>query len=351
MQASCGSQNQKFLLIRLCEAAACRAPEEAEMMRMNLLKPTPLVAEALGAASTPVIVTGAGGWLGQAALEMLDSVFGPKLPGRVTAFASAARVLELRSGRRLDALAYESLPERGPHGALILHCAFRTRGHAGEPGYVQTNRAIAAAMRDFMARRGAAGLFIPSSGAVYRADRTLDSDLNANPYGVLKREDEAGFAAAAAGICPAVIMRIFNLAGPLINNLTGYALASMLIDILAGGPVRLRAARPVIRGYAHVEDVLNIALGLLLRGRTPPVFDTAGQEIEIGALAARAAALLGAPGMAIIRPDWEAGAPDRYVGEPAGFEAAAGVVEVTLRGLDQQIVDTAGYLAGVREKT
>jgi nucleoside-diphosphate-sugar epimerase len=305
------------------------------------------LAAALAGSAAPIIVTGAGGWLGQAALEMLDSVFGAALPERVTAFTSGARVLRLRSGRRLEALAYETLAARGPRGALILHCAFRTRGHAGEAGYVEANRAITTAMRDFIARNGAAGLFVPSSGAVYRADRTLDTDLAANPYGVLKAEDEAIFGTLAAGRFPAAIIRIFNLAGPLINNISAYALASVCTDILAGGPIRLRAAKPVIRAYAHVEDVLNIALGLLLGGRAPPVFDTAGEAIEIGALAARAAALLGAPWMAIVRPDWAGGAPDKYVGEAAGFAAAAGLAGVGLRGLDAQIADTAGYLAGL----
>lgn len=50
----------------------------------------------------------------------------------------------------------------------------------------------------------------------------------------------------------------------------------ILRDLLANRPVTLSAVHPVWRGYAHVNDELSIAMGLLLAGHSPPVFDSWG---------------------------------------------------------------------------
>lgn len=248
----------------------------------------PALADTLRRRDVPVVVTGTGGWLGQAALEMLEGALGEDLARRVCVYAAAARKVELRSGRILQARAFAELERAAARPALILHFAFLTRGFAGAADFAAVNRRISATMRGYIERNGAAGVFIPSSGASYRAERDV--------YGALKLEDEADFAALARRHAfPAVIPRIFNLAGPFINNLNHYALACMIADVAGDGPVRLRAAHPVWRSYAHVEDVLSIGLAGLLQGVTLKGFDTAGEEeIEISELAARVARVLGA---------------------------------------------------------
>lgn len=302
------------------------------------------IGDALRRTDCPVIVTGAGGWLGQAALTALGGVFGADLPARVMAFSTQPRTL-----CGVTTLPYAALADLRAGPGLILHLAFRTKGYEAEPGYVEANRAIAATLRGFIERNGARGLFIPSSGAVYGPDGALRTDVAAAPYGALKYEDELQFGALAARLSiPAVITRIFNLAGPCMNNLTGYALACIITDTLRGGPITLRAARPVWRAYTHVGDVLAIALSLLLREQSLPVFDTGGEALELGALAARTARLLTGGALPVVRPDWKNGEPDRYLGDGAAYEAAAAQAGVALRRLDAQIIDTADYIRGLR---
>ncbi len=306
----------------------------------------PEVAEGLRRNTAPIIVTGAGGWLGQAALEALDEALGEVMPERVIAFASTAKPLVLRSGRGIAVRAYDTLGELVMGPALILHFAFRTRGFAREEGYIETNRRITRTMQRFIARNGAFGMFVPSSGAVYGPGRVLHQNLEADPYGALKYEDELIFGALARqhGF-PVAIIRIFNLAGPCMNNLTGYALACIITDVLRGGPVQLRAAHPVLRGYAHVGDVLNIALSLLLGRHELPVFDSAGEKaLEIGESAQLVSRLIAGKELPVERPEWQAGAPDRYLGDMQSYAAAAGLAGVALRPLEVQIRDTAGYI-------
>ncbi len=277
----------------------------------------------------------------------LDNALGETLLSRVQAFSTASRMLALPSGRSVTARPYESLKELETAPALILHFAFRTRGYAREPGYVETNRAISAVMQNYISHSGALGLFVPSSGAVYGADRIPHQNIAADPYGALKYEDELTFSGLAKRLgFPAVVMRIFNLAGPGMNNLTGYALACIITDILRGGPIALRAAHPVWRSYTHVADVLNIALSLLLKGDSPAVFDTAGEPgIEIGDLARLVSRAIAGTELPVIRPPgWETAVPDRYLGDMASYAKAAAQAGVVLHPLEQQILDTAYYI-------
>jgi nucleoside-diphosphate-sugar epimerase len=311
---------------------------------------TPCVADMLLNRDGPVIVTGATGWVGQAILEMFDTLSGERAPARLQAFASTDRTMTLRSGRRVQAQAYTRLAECTVRTAIIFHCAFLTREHAGRLGvddYVSRNRAISEAMAAFIERNGARSLFIPSSGAVYGPDRRLHDDLSRFPYAVLKLADEGNFSALGQrlGFNVAVI-RIFNLAGPFVNKWESYALASIISDVLGGGPVVLRADRPVYRSYAFVRDVVDLAVCVMLAGEDVPAFDTAGEvTLELQELAERVVNVLNAPGCAIARPPVQAGAADRYTGDPVAFLALARKFGLRLTPLDRQIVATARYQA------
>lgn len=309
----------------------------------------PGVAAALADPARHFVVTGGGGWLGRAALDILDRVYGADLPRRVSVFGVGAKLLDLRSGRRIASRPFAEMARLKRAGPTILHFAYLTRGYAAQmplATYLAINRGLSVTVAEAAERCGARGFFLPSSGAVYRQDRTPEHDLTANPYGVLKLEDEARFTALARrGGFPAVVFRIFNLAGPFMNHKSHYALGSILQDIAAGRTIELTAAHPVVRSYTHVGDLLTLALSLLARGEGAGPLDTAGQPaIEIGALARRAARLLGRPGLEIRRPEFASAPADIYVGDGARFEALAGAVGLRLRTLDEQIVETASFL-------
>lgn len=299
-----------------------------------------------------VVVTGGGGWLGQASLEMLDSCFGDAIASRVHVFGSSARSLILRSGRSIPCRELADLSGLSPRPCLVLHYAFVTRDKVGKiplEDFINRNEAISALVAKEATRLQAAGIFVPSSGAVYRADRSIDDDLERNPYGVMKARDEQRFLALAeTKLRPRItVCRVFNLAGPFINKVDSYALASILIDIERGGPIRLRANRPVLRSYVHVRDVVDLAAALLLSGGQPPVdpFDTTGELIiEIGELARRAATLLENPKMTIDRPAFVSEVADCYVGDGSTMATLLSSNNLALCSLDTQILDTAGYL-------
>lgn len=319
--------------------------------RSDRLAFSPHVAATLRDSDLKVVVTGGGGWMGRATLEMLESAFGERTAARVRVFGSSSRVLILRSGRPLQVHPLALLPGSvvGPH--LFAHYAFATREFVAELGleaYVARNRAITAIAADHLARTGPVGFFSISSGAVYLGD-----DPATNPYGALKAEDERLFLEVArqdhrGGRAPRVVIpRLFNLAGPFLNKPERYVLGSVIEDIVRGGPIQLTATKPVVRSYVHVADLVDVGFAAMT-GEDPlpdTPFDTAGErEIEVGELAELASAVLGRPGMPVERPPLDGSAPDRYVGDPTTLRSLAAAHGVPLKLLPRQIKETALYL-------
>jgi nucleoside-diphosphate-sugar epimerase len=318
---------------------------------MQALCFAPSFAAALRASDLGVVVTGAGGWLGQAAVEMLAQAFGENAGQRLALFSSNDRTLVLRSGESLVCRRLESIAELPHRPWLFFHFAYLTREKVGGFGlaeYVRLNRSISAQVIAAARRVNAAGLCVPSSGAVYRRDRTLESSLEANPYGVLKLEDERTFAELAHELgCRAVLPRVFNLAGPFINKLPSYALSSLILDAQQGRPLCIRSNHRVVRSYIHVADLLGLALAFLLTRDNQPIarFDTAGERaVEVAELADAIQAALGTR-LPIERPPLREGADDIYVGERDPMHSLLARYHLDLHPLDAQIRDTALYLA------
>lgn len=300
-------------------------------------------------------VTGGSGWLGQATLSVLADALGDDFADRVAVFGSGARGLTLPDGRTVACQPLDAISELPQRPWMFLHYAFLTKDRVQQitnTDYIRANVAIADTVEAAVRRVGAAGMFVPSSGAVYRTDRMLDRDMERNPYGTMKLSDEQRFSKLSAECgFPLALVRVFNLAGPGINKFRVYALASIIANILRDEPIRLNAAVPVIRSYVHIGDLLSLVFSLLLAqdSKSPPVFDTAGErEIEVGELASLAANLLGKPNLPVKRPEVAAEPVSRYVGDGTLMQCLAQKYSIALRDLPRQITDTADYLLSLQ---
>jgi nucleoside-diphosphate-sugar epimerase len=297
-----------------------------------------------------VVVTGAGGWLGRATLEMLESSLGPRFSSRVHAFASYRRLMKLRSGTELEVLSLNDLQRLkiGPH--IVAHYAYGTREFVSQLGfatYIARNEEISTLMASHFDRQPPVGALVISSGAVY-----LGSDISTNPYGVMKERDERLFlnlvnnSSGSGQATRLVIPRLFNLAGPFLNK-PDYVLGSIIHDIGRGGPIRLRATHPVVRSYIHVKDLVDLAFSAMLgEGPIPDrAFDTAGEcKVEVGQLAELAISVLSPMGVEIVRPPLDGAPADCYVGDPAVIDSLAHSYGIELQPLARQIEDTARFL-------
>jgi nucleoside-diphosphate-sugar epimerase len=301
-----------------------------------------------------IVVSGAGGWLGLASLELLADLLGKSFTERVVCFGAQPRMLKLRGGVEIAQRPLAALAELPPAPSFVLHLAFITQGPAmtlDAERYVAANRALSATVRSALDRIGAEAVFQASSGAAHLADRAGGAQSKAL-YGWLKREDEEAFAdwAVRRG-ATAVIGRLFNLSGPYINRRSTYALASFIADALAGRPVRVGASTPVWRSYVAIETLMSVVAGALTEeARGVTAFETAGAEaVEMSGLAEAVAGALGAPG--VERAAFDPAAPaDRYVGDARAFAELARAYGVSQTSLQTQIRQTAAFMAEYPEE-
>lgn len=296
-----------------------------------------------------IVLTGAGGWIGRATLELLVDALGAQFDTRVACFGSSAREISLRSGRRVAQQPMTMLAELPPRPTSCLHLAFLTRERAevmDEAAYRAANVALRDQVTAALDKIGVDRLFVASSGAAYRVN-----DANASAalrlYGEMKLADEQGFAAWATDRgARAAICRIFTLSGPYINKVETYALASFICQAISAGRIVVDAEMPVMRSYVAIRELMAVIFGALARDEAPVTrFDSGGDLVEIGALAERVGAMLRVP---VDRPCFVDGPGSLYFGDLAWYSKFRDTLDIPHIPLDQQIAETADYLKEVQ---
>ncbi len=315
---------------------------------MSRLALPPTLASQLRGSRWRVLVTGASGWVGRAALELLVHGFGPDWPSRVEAFGSRPRRLTLRDGTEIQQRPLAELGALPPRPSLLLHFAYLTREKVADMSpddYVDTNREITRAVLGAGVHAGVERAFVTSSGAVHATLRAPTSPDPALLYGRLKLEDEAMFASFARAVPgrKALVVRLFNLSGPYINK--PYALSSF-IEQARAGCIGVQARGPVVRSYTSAANLLAVGIGHLLNDEAEPFLcvETAGErEVEMVALAEAVRAVVN-PSATIARAAPDGRPADHYVGHGSAYRALMQRYGVTEDSLARQIGDTAEYL-------
>lgn len=317
------------------------------------VRPVDLVAGALRGTDEVIAVTGATGWFGAVALDLLYEALGTQAPDRVVGYASSARQVIVADGRAAMVRPLGDLITQNSPPTTVLHFAFLTRDKVaalGVDAYTRQNVEITATVLDAIAKHRPRHVVVASSGAVHSSTGRLVSDLSADPYGTLKHIDELAFGSAtrdAGGIC--VIPRVFSVAGARMTKPGVYALGSMIQMAKGGGPIQVRARGSVFRSYCGVDEVVALALCAALAGRST-VFDTCGPVVEVGDLASLVAQVHGLEADAVRRA-WDPDvAIDRYVGDSRPMQALAAEAGLTLRPLSSLVRETSAWLDGAGAK-
>jgi UDP-glucuronate decarboxylase len=295
-----------------------------------------------------IAVTGATGWLGASAMELLDRVLGPtEAAARVTAYASRDRGARTRSGRSLDIHRLAELPNQSPAPTHVLHFAYLTRDRLADHSvdeFAAANLAITAVVLDAVASHRPRGIVFASSGAVYNHDRTLTTDLRGNAYGTMKHIDELVLRAAAGDVgATVVIPRIYNLAGAGMTKPDVYALGSLIKMARSDRRLLVRSGSPVIRSYVGVDEVVSLSIWLAMRGQSA-VFDTAGHLVEIADLAGLVADLHGLDRDSIDRSPATGDRDDIYVGDPTDWTRLTSLAGFEEPPLDELVRETSEWL-------
>lgn len=292
-----------------------------------------------------IVMTGAGGWLGLATLELLSDALGPDLEDRVTCYGASRKTLTLLDGRHVEQYPLGDIAHLPPSPSIVLHLAFLTKDRAetmDEADYTRANRALTRQLLDMLDGIDARAVFVASSGAARFADDPARAPAM-RLYGALKRADEEALGDwAETRSRRAVIARLFNIAGPHINKVQSYALSALILDALAGGPVRVRAPHRVVRGYVAIRELMSLVFALLLdEGSAVVRFDTGGKAMELAEVAAVVAEEYGST---VDRPAPQIANEDIYLGNPQLYDRLLvehGIEPVSFR---DQVRETGDYL-------
>ncbi|MFM9898052.1 NAD-dependent epimerase/dehydratase family protein [Sphingorhabdus sp.] len=296
-----------------------------------------------------IVVVGAGGWVGRGLLRSLHSALGvDAFSERVSAFGSSSRMIDLGDAISIAQRPLDELACLHPQPTALFHLAFLTKDKVAfmdRDEYRETNRALSSNVLEALSAIGADRLFVASSGAAaFADDPSAGEDLRI--YGTLKREDENRFVAWAEADTGrrAVVTRIYNLTGPFINKHEAYALASFIIDALAGRPIFVRAPMQVVRSYVAIRELVSLVLCQLLGSDGAPVcrYDSGGEVLELREVAAEVARVLGGT---VVRAPITESVHNIYTGDAETYASlleAAGIASVPL---GQQILDTAITIA------
>ena len=311
----------------------------------------PPVAEIVRSSTARIVITGAGGWIGMATLELLKAALGPGFPARVRCFGLSRRNLYLIDGTTIEQRSLAEIATLPPAPTIVLHLAFLTKDRAeamDEHAYRAANHALDETLLDALDAIGADAVFVASSGAATRGD-----DPQATPamrlYGSLKREQEEMFAAwAEQHRKRTVIARIFNLSGPHINKQESYALAAFINDALAGRPIAIRSDHRVIRGYVAVRELMSLAFALLLDGQQKVTrFDSGGEPMEMQDIAAAVAEQF--VRVSIDRPRsgrmLDPMAVDQYAGNDGPYRALLADHHIEPVSFALQVTETVDFLS------
>ena len=290
-----------------------------------------------------VVVSGATGWLGRASIAILLKSGIPK--SNIQCFSSKTKTFEV------DGLAFESRPfhlaPQMQSADCFIHLAFKTRDKVvSQPleDYVSENRVLTDIAEMFIEKAKPKSVITISSGAVFDGPtfNTLASNMQSNPYGVLKLEEESRLARTCDAIgANLVINRLWGLSGRDIQNFAPYALAEFVSKSAANETIKIRSPHEVWRRYVDARELMTLCFKLATEGETA-LFDSGGPLVEIEALALKVVEVLGSASQVIREPIRADLAADRYYSRSSRYEELlAKHLQLEPSSLESQILETA----------
>jgi nucleoside-diphosphate-sugar epimerase len=297
-----------------------------------------LAAQALG--NDRILVTGASGWFGRTALDLIAPAGLPTL-----ALASRARIIRIADGE-IECRVWDHRAVAAFAPTVVLDCAFLTRDRVADMPlneYIATNRTLTERLSYATQLPGVRLALTVSSGAAVYPHDALDGAIEDNPYGYLKREAEYRLAQVAAkSDAVPVVARAWSISGAHAQKPQNYALGSMIRHAHSGA-IRITSRRPVFRRYVLAEELL--AVGIAEGGVGPATIDSGGELVEMSELAARIAAVV-RPDAVISRDEVDLRDPDRYHSDGQDWKRRCQRWDLTSAPLEHQIEITArGVLA------
>lgn len=188
-----------------------------------------------------LLITGASGWLGRTALDLVAPLGLPTL-------ALASRRRSIRVGDHTVECRVWDPDEVASFGpTIVLDCAYLNMARKADVSvdeFIRNNRRLNEQLLFAAGLPGVRLALTVSSGAAVHPRDALAGSIDDNPYGYLKREAEHLLmdTAGRSGVVP-VVLRAWSLSGAHVQNPRSYALGSQILGAAAGA-ITVTARRP-----------------------------------------------------------------------------------------------------------
>ena len=240
-----------------------------------------------------ILITGASGWLGKAAIYMLHNELNLEKEDFLL-FSSTDKQINVRGNifnsyglldSKLDS--FRNFKIGG-----IIHLAFLTRekvNKVGHENYVSTNRRITEKIEEIIDFFEPKWVTTVSSGAA----NFNSEDIKKNPYGFLKmKEEEKIFQLSQKYDLNYSIGRLWGAMGydmPINRN---YAISDFICQAIIDKRIRVTADKLVFRRFVADTEFIETCLKSAISGYND-VFDSGGEKIEVRDLASNVANIFG----------------------------------------------------------
>ena len=294
-----------------------------------------------------IVINGASGWLGSNITETLSQIYGSNLSEYVLLTASSSKSLRLRNNAEIEVHKWNKRQVMKFAPTHVLQLAFKTRDHVKKLSlndYSRLNMEIIESANWMITLPSVKGFMHTSSGAVCGPST---HSLEIDPYGYLKSIEELEFARTCADFDTNYLgVRVWSTSGAYIKTGGLLAIESLITQALTGNSIKIESDCRTYRTYVDANEFLVASLIGLLKGKTG-LYNSGGDEIEIGALASVISNLTSGSYHQIIRPEFSSEMENRFCSQNPSIEDVLLELDLKFSSIPSQVVQTMEYIKEV----
>lgn len=282
-----------------------------------------------------IAVTGASGWLGREAANLIVSALGNSAKNHLILVSSSPKKIWVRN-QEFQTVGWSDFISMGQID-MLFHFAFLTQEKAkvmGVQKYIAVNRNITSDVNKLLIKNPSCRVFVASSGAAeYYLGGAGPSD-SMHLYGALKREAEDIFFGNNR-ILTLQNMRIWNITGQGMQLDSPYAVAQFFKQALANKVITLTGNRLSSRTYVDAREMILVFILTHEFGQRRTL-NSGGFKINLAGLAIEIANRVGISTNSIFYKG-EHFKASHYNPDPLPFNTLAIECGIKLSGISEQI--------------
>ena len=286
-----------------------------------------------------VLITGATGWLGHAALQAIKKVLPDVKSEDLNLYASHERIHSDPTFGLVQINDFASSKHKPKNIDLFIALALKTRDYSikmDEEDYLAGNKDLIEKHIELMKATNPKKIILISSGVV---SKYLEGSWPLDPYTEIKLLEEKLFNefAKQAG-SKLIILRLWGATGELMTEPLKYAIGDLIYQAETTNQIVIKSKREVFRRYTDATQIFQV----LIRGlqnNFSGTLNSGGVTVEIELLAQLIVNNHQKP-IEIVRKLETGSKPDLYVPTDSEFDNLAKSVGVNLLSLEDQIALT-----------